>query len=280
VPGSYLMRRNMAGNYLSGSRVRWVAAALAALAAGHAAAQPYGYPQDPRSFEGYVPPRVVRCESINSQHDFCRIPIRDIDRVRVLRQFSQQPCMEGRNWNHDERGIWVDGGCRADFAVVTRRPGPGGYVRNDGPPAAPGYRQDDERYGDNGPRDGYGAPGSPDGRSGQPRNDGSDPNDARPGDQGPYGPGPYDPRFNGSSANGSGAYGPGSYAAGSDGPDPDDARPDGPRDRPGNRNGEVTVRDPDAPGDGNDNGDRPDDNDGDMNEHGPDQPDQPGQPQR
>jgi hypothetical protein len=29
--------------------------------------------------------------------------------------------MRGRNWNADFRGIWVGGGCRADFAIAPRR---------------------------------------------------------------------------------------------------------------------------------------------------------------
>jgi hypothetical protein len=37
--------------------------------------------------------------------------------VRLLRQISETPCDYNRTWGYDERGIWVDRGCRADFRV-------------------------------------------------------------------------------------------------------------------------------------------------------------------
>jgi len=41
--------------------------------------------------------------------------------VRIVRQRSKAPCIYGRTWGYDERGIWVDRGCRADFAVGLRQ---------------------------------------------------------------------------------------------------------------------------------------------------------------
>ncbi len=37
--------------------------------------------------------------------------------VRMVRQNSGSPCRRGSTWGTDERGIWVDRGCRADFEV-------------------------------------------------------------------------------------------------------------------------------------------------------------------
>ena len=34
-----------------------------------------------------------------------------------LRQLSQAPCIYGRSWAYDDRGIWVADGCQADFNV-------------------------------------------------------------------------------------------------------------------------------------------------------------------
>jgi hypothetical protein len=41
--------------------------------------------------------------------------------VRLVRQLSDRPCVEGRSWGWDSRGIWVDRGCRAEFLVSSAR---------------------------------------------------------------------------------------------------------------------------------------------------------------
>ena len=35
----------------------------------------------------------------------------------MTRQISGSPCREGETWGYDNRGIWVDRGCRAEFQV-------------------------------------------------------------------------------------------------------------------------------------------------------------------
>ena len=103
---------------------RWIAAAVALLAVGQASAQSYANPSyaNPSYAHGngygYGYTRVLRCESIGSRSNFCRVETQG--RVYVSRQLSQRTCVQGRNWNYNYRGIWVGGGCRADFAVVTR----------------------------------------------------------------------------------------------------------------------------------------------------------------
>ena len=96
-----------------------VALAVAALAAGQASAQAYGYQdngyQDNGYGNGYRHSRTVRCESTNSRRTFCRVNA--YDGVRIVRQISHAACIEGRSWGSNDRGIWVSSGCRADFAI-------------------------------------------------------------------------------------------------------------------------------------------------------------------
>jgi hypothetical protein len=52
----------------------------------------------------------------------------------MVRQRSDARCQQGYSWGYDQRGIWVDRGCRADFRINTYRPGGPGYG-----PGGPGY---------------------------------------------------------------------------------------------------------------------------------------------
>lgn len=58
---------------------------------------------------------AVRCESRDHGYSFCALPIRG--NVDIQQQLSDAPCEYGETWGYDQRGIWVDGGCRADFVV-------------------------------------------------------------------------------------------------------------------------------------------------------------------
>ncbi len=60
----------------------------------------------------------VRCESRDYQQSVC-----GVDRnqgVRLARQVSRSPCIEGRTWGYDRNRIWVNNGCSADFEVIGR----------------------------------------------------------------------------------------------------------------------------------------------------------------
>lgn len=57
----------------------------------------------------------VRCESSDGRSRRCAADIRG--GVQLKRQLSASPCIQGRNWGWDRDGIWVDNGCRAEFAV-------------------------------------------------------------------------------------------------------------------------------------------------------------------
>jgi hypothetical protein len=84
----------------------------------HAALQP-GYGQ-----QGYGQ-QTVNCSSNDNRRNYCGVfGNRD---VRLVRQISGSPCIHGQTWGVDGRGLWVDRGCRADFAV-------GGGGRPQGPP--------------------------------------------------------------------------------------------------------------------------------------------------
>jgi hypothetical protein len=79
-----------------------------------------------------VPPafaRTIRCESRDYRHTYCPVPTYGDVQLRFER--SRSACYYGRSWGYDHRGIWVDRGCRADFAVDEGRRGSysgyGGY---------------------------------------------------------------------------------------------------------------------------------------------------------
>ena len=63
---------------------------------------------------GRPPGQVVTCSSNNGKRNWCDIPRGE---VRLSRQISGSPCVEGQTWGTDNRGLWVDRGCRAEFMV-------------------------------------------------------------------------------------------------------------------------------------------------------------------
>jgi hypothetical protein len=44
----------------------------------------------------------------------------------MVRQISGSPCRQGETWGYDQRGVWVDRGCRAEFDVASRQQWQGG----------------------------------------------------------------------------------------------------------------------------------------------------------
>ncbi len=58
----------------------------------------------------------IYCASDDVGLHYCQA---DSDRgVRLIRQRSEADCIYGRTWGYDDRGIWVDRGCRADFQAA------------------------------------------------------------------------------------------------------------------------------------------------------------------
>ncbi|QEE27270.1 DUF3011 domain-containing protein [Terriglobus albidus] len=79
---------------------------------------PQPYPGGPRPPDnGWSGPSngVITCESNDMGRNYCRVPIRG--GVRLIKQRSGSPCRQGETWGYDRGGIWVDRGCRADFAI-------------------------------------------------------------------------------------------------------------------------------------------------------------------
>jgi hypothetical protein len=67
-------------------------------------------------------PGTVNCSSEDGRRKYC--PVDVSGGVQLVNQRSGSPCTFGSTWGWDRRGIWVDRGCRADFAVgYNGRPG-------------------------------------------------------------------------------------------------------------------------------------------------------------
>ena len=64
---------------------------------------------------GYPGGGTIKCESNNGGRNYCgNYPP---DRVTLNQQISDSPCVRGRSWGVDNRGLWVDRGCRATFRI-------------------------------------------------------------------------------------------------------------------------------------------------------------------
>ena len=80
----------------------------------------------------FVPPpppvgtNSLLCESRDYQQNYCGTNVR-LSRVWVSQQQSNAPCIQGRTWGFDQRGIWVSQGCSAVFS----------FVAGGGPPPPP-----------------------------------------------------------------------------------------------------------------------------------------------
>lgn len=66
----------------------------------------------------------LTCSSEDGSRTLC--PANTRAGVRLLNQRSGADCIEGRTWGYDRRGIWVDEGCRADFALGSAAAGAAG----------------------------------------------------------------------------------------------------------------------------------------------------------
>jgi DUF3011 family protein/peptidase inhibitor family I36 len=108
---------------------RWFLAAFLALSLALISWQPFRN-ADARSFDNGAFPAsngqqypggpnqtIVKCESNNGKLRYC--PIGDARQsVELVTQMSSSPCVRGQTWGNDNRGIWVDRGCRAQFRVI------------------------------------------------------------------------------------------------------------------------------------------------------------------
>lgn len=86
-------------------------------------------------YGGYGPGQLVTCESNDGRHRQCAMDTRG--GVQIVRQISRAQCIQGRTWGTDRNGVWVNNGCRAQFASQAGNRGGGGY----------GYGQPNQGYG-------------------------------------------------------------------------------------------------------------------------------------
>ena len=59
--------------------------------------------------------QTISCSSDDGHRHYCAADTRD--GVSLVNQKSESPCRQGYSWGSDGRGIWVDHGCRAEFAT-------------------------------------------------------------------------------------------------------------------------------------------------------------------
>lgn len=60
----------------------------------------------------------ISCKSRDHQYKMCRADTHGY--VRLVKQHSRADCIQGRTWDYDRRGIWVDDNCVADFVIESR----------------------------------------------------------------------------------------------------------------------------------------------------------------
>ena len=58
---------------------------------------------------------LVVCESLNNTRHQCHDKV--IGGVTLVRTLSDNACIRGKTWGINQRGIWVDHGCRAEFQI-------------------------------------------------------------------------------------------------------------------------------------------------------------------
>lgn len=96
---------------------------------GYPGSNPAPYPDHHGGYGGYggYPGdiRTIRCESDHGRTRHCDIDTRG--GVFLSRRLSSTPCIQGRNWDFDWRGVWVADGCRAEFTMGGGYAPGGGY---------------------------------------------------------------------------------------------------------------------------------------------------------
>ena len=65
-----------------------------------------------------VADQTIRCESHKHAYKTCRVDTHGY--VYLARELSKGHCQQGRTWDYDQRGIWVDDNCKGEFVVEAR----------------------------------------------------------------------------------------------------------------------------------------------------------------
>ena len=79
---------------------------------------------------GAIGGEAYRCESMEGRLNECRAPQRG--RQVLVRQLSDSACIEGQTWGSRDGGVWVQGGCRGEFAAAGGWGGGGGWGQGGG----------------------------------------------------------------------------------------------------------------------------------------------------
>jgi hypothetical protein len=75
----------------------------------------WGYRDAPRAEE-----QRVKCESKDGRRKVCDADLRGY-RIADVHEISRTDCDIGRNFGYDDRGVWVDNACRAEFTFESVR---------------------------------------------------------------------------------------------------------------------------------------------------------------
>lgn len=67
--------------------------------------------------------QTVHCASADGTKKYCEADT--AHGVKMVKQVGASECKQGDSWGYDAKGIWVDHGCDAEFAVGTEAAGPG-----------------------------------------------------------------------------------------------------------------------------------------------------------
>lgn len=82
---------------------------------------PQGQPYPPQGDDPYDPygtygsAVVISCDSKNYKLRRCPAPVRNY--VQLVQQRSKKACRFNQTWGYDSRGVWVNKGCRGEFAI-------------------------------------------------------------------------------------------------------------------------------------------------------------------
>ncbi len=67
-----------------------------------------------------VADEIINCESYNNERRMCHVPYVHNKKISLVSTFSRTMCEQGKSWGINNRGIWVQNGCRGRFLVKRR----------------------------------------------------------------------------------------------------------------------------------------------------------------
>jgi Protein of unknown function (DUF3011) len=79
----------------------------------------YGNRPGGGGYHGAPPMTTIKCESNNGKRNYCGSYAPN--QVTMNQQISGSPCVRNNTWGVDNRGLWVDRGCRATFNIAGGR---------------------------------------------------------------------------------------------------------------------------------------------------------------